>query len=507
MLDVSSSLAGRDILLTGANGFLGKVLLALLLDRYPEVGRVHLLIRSRKDRSAQDRYEKEILNSPPFEPLVNQRGWDFFRNKITVWSGDAAQVNAGIADPDWSNCIDLVIHCAGLVDFFPAVDQSIRANVDTVKQISVLAQHAGAKLLHVSTCFVAGKADGLIEETEPIPGFYPDRRGPDDHRFDAAAELQSLREEIDRIRASSSGERAKADQLIEIGRRRATRWGWVNTYTYSKSLGEQILAQSQGLDWAIIRPAIVESSWRFPFPGWIEGGRTAAPLVLMALSGLTEWPARPDIPLEIVPVDQIAAATLACGALLLAGQHQPVYQLASADTNPFELGPLIQLLFEEAQRLNGKSFWKHTEPFWLQSRSRLRFLPPTEVQKSRDTQIQRIETSRRLLTAFQERLKRTPIPANGVVAKWLGSLRTQALQAHFRDQTIDQYLPFILENRYVYETYNIRMAYRILSPSDRKKLPWAPETIDWPEYWRENQIGGIRKWVQPEAVRNWSFQI
>ena len=507
LLDVSSSLAGRKILLTGANGFLGKVLLGLLLDRYPDVGQVHLLIRSRRGRSAQDRFEKEILDSPPVAPLVNQRGRDFFRDKITVWSGDAAQVNAGIDDADWSNGIDLIIHCAGLVEFFPPVDQSLRANVDAVEQIAVLAQRAGSKLLHVSTCYVAGKADGLIEETEPLPGFYPDRRGPNDHRFEPAAELRTLREEIDRITASSAGERDKADQLISIGRRRAAQWGWVNTYTYTKSLGEQILAQSQGLDWAIVRPAIVESSWRFPFPGWIEGGRTAAPLVLMALSGLTEWPARPDIPLEVVPVDQVAAATLACGALLLAGQHQPVYQLASADTNPFELGLLIQLLFEEARRLNGGSAWKHTGPFGWQPYSRLRFLSPTEFQKSREVQIRRIETSRRLLTAFQERLQRTPIPDNGVVADWLGSLRTLALQARFRDQTINQYLPFIFENRYVYETYNIRAAYRILSPSDREKLPWRPEAIDWPEYWRENQIGGIRKWVQPEAVRNWSFQI
>lgn len=507
MIDVSSSLAGRNILLTGANGFLGKVLLALLLDRYPEVGQVHLLIRSRKDRTAQDRFEKEILDSPPFEPLVNQRGRDFVHDKVTVWSGDAAQVNAGIDDPDWSNGIDLVIHCAGLVEFFPPVDQSIRANVDSVEQIAVLARRAGAKLLHISTCFVAGKADGLIEETEPRPGFYPDRRGPNDLGFEPAEELRILREEIDRIRASSAGERAKADQLISIGRSRATHWGWVNTYTYSKSLGEQILAQSQGLDWVIVRPAIVESSWRFPFPGWVEGGRTAAPLVLMALSGLAEWPARPDIPLEIVPVDQVAAATLACGALLLAGQHEPVYQLASADTNPFELGPLIRLLFEEAQRLNGNSVWKHIRPFGLQPRSRLRFLSATEFQKSRDARIRRIEASRRLLAAFQKRINRTPIPDNGIVADWLGSLRTLALQARFRDQTIDQYLPFILENRYIYETYNIRTAYGILSPSDQEKLPWAPEAIDWPEYWRVNQIGGIRKWVQPEAVRNWSFQI
>ena len=104
-------------------------------------------------------------------------------------------------------------------------------------------------------------------------------------------------------------------------------------------------------------------------------------------------------------------------------------------------------------------------------------------------------------------MKQTPIPANGIIDDWLGALRTLGLQSRFRDQTMDQYLPFILENRYVFETHNIRAAYKLLSQADREKLPWGPETIDWPEYWRENQIGGIRKWVQPEAVRNWSFQI
>lgn len=507
MLDISSTLNGRHILLTGGNGFLGKVLLALLLDRYPEVGQIHLLIRARKDVSADERFENEILNAPPLQPLLEERGLDFFHEKLTVWSGDAAEPDAGVDHPDWPVELDLIIHCAGLVEFFPPVDQSLRANVDSVEQMAALARRTGAKLLHISTCFVAGGADGLIEETEPIVGFYPNREGACDDSFDAAAELETLRAEIDRIKSSSAEDRDKAEQLTELGRRRATRWGWVNTYTYSKSLGEQVLAQSEGFEWSIVRPAIVESSWRFPFAGWIEGGRTAAPLVLMALSGLTEWPARPDIPLEIVPVDHIAGATLACGALLLAGQHEAVYQLAAADTNPFELRPLIELLVDEARRLNGDNPSRNDTPFWLRAPSTLRFLSPTAVQKGRESQLYRMEASRRLLIALQDRLKQTPIPANGVIDDWLGALRTLGLQSRFRDQTMDQYLPFILENRYVFETHNIRTAYKLLSEADREKLPWGPETIDWPEYWRENQIGGIRKWVQPEAVRNWSFQI
>ena len=39
-LDVASALTGRRLLVTGATGFVGKVTLTLLLDRYPDVGAV-----------------------------------------------------------------------------------------------------------------------------------------------------------------------------------------------------------------------------------------------------------------------------------------------------------------------------------------------------------------------------------------------------------------------------------------------------------------------------------
>jgi long-chain acyl-CoA synthetase len=44
-LDVSHLLEGRRLLVTGVTGFVGKVALSLLLHRYPEVGRVFVLVR------------------------------------------------------------------------------------------------------------------------------------------------------------------------------------------------------------------------------------------------------------------------------------------------------------------------------------------------------------------------------------------------------------------------------------------------------------------------------
>jgi long-chain acyl-CoA synthetase len=514
LTDVAKTFRENEILLTGANGFLGKIILGLLLDRYPDSKHVHVLIRPRRDRGAQERFESDILQSPAMQPLIEQRGVEWIRQKVTLWPGDAAEIDAnGPHAATWRGRVRLILNCAGLVEFFPPVDESLRANVDAVERLIALASALDARLLHVSTCYVAGRADGLIEETEPIAGFYPRREGPRDDSFDAAAELRFCRERIAEITAGngaagSAGAAGRARQtvqaLTELGRQRAERWGWVNTYTYAKSLGEQILtgaAQQSALECAIVRPAIVESSLQYPFPGWIEGGRTAAPLVLMALGGLKEWPMRPDISLEVVPVDQVAAATLAVAALLLEGEHAAVYQLATADQNPFALEDLVTLLDEEAGKQSGNGGTR--PPLWLDPLRRLRFLSAAQVSARRHKLQRRIETAR----AAASKIAASRLPGNRAAARWSTALRTLGLQASFREQTLDQYLPFILENRYVFETHNIRQAYEQLSAADREKLPWTPEQIDWRKYWSENQIGGIRKWVQPEAVREWKFKL
>ena len=493
MGDLAARFQADEILLTGANGFLGKVVLAMLLDRFPEVGRVHVLIRSRAGLSARDRFEREVLDSPPLRPLVDSQGREAVRQRVSLLSGDASESLAGLEPErvdDLASSVGLVLNCAGLVEFLPPVDLSLQANVTSVEQLVGLCKRLDAKLLHVSTCYVAGEADGLIEETEPILGYYPRRRDSSDTRFRARDELSECREAAHQVALGLSGAK-RAEALVELGRARAARWGWVNTYTYAKSIGEQILADQSDVPYAIVRPAIVESALRYPFPGWIEGGRTAAPLALMALGGLLDWPARRDIPLEIVPVDLVAAATLAVAGELLAGRAREVYHLASADVNPYPLEDLISLLCEQA-RANGGS--PAHLPLWLDPWPRLRFLDSVQAAKIRRRRRNRVERVRALLARF------------GASAQ-ARRLRVLELQMGFHDETFRQYLPFILDNRYIFEAGNIRDTYAGLSAADRAALPWDPESIDWPTYWTECQIRGIREWVQPEAVREWTFKL
>ncbi len=555
MTDIAEVFHQNELFLTGANGFLGKVLLGTLLDRYPGFAHLHILVRPRRGLLACDRFFSEVLTSPPLAPIVEkiaaQRGKDFLRERITVWSGDVGEPNLGLEASALERLrgrVGAVINSAGLVEFFPPVDASFRSNVDGVEHVVAFAKGAGAKLVHVSTCYVCGTRDGLVEETEPILGFYPRRKGLEDTSFNHAEEIRYVRALIRQIHDSSlrlrslrpgsgpsagsptlTGAEARtgvaasgaengtsrelAERLVTLGKHRAASWGWVNTYTYTKSLGEQIIAAAESLDYAIVRPAIVESALRFPFPGWIEGGRTATPLVLMALDGMKEWPVREDTPLEVVPVDLVASAILMVTALLLDSRSERLYQLGSADVNPIHLGPLVSLLSEQSRKREYNNHARTAVPYVVRkltgapSDSRVRFVTAEELRPRRERLQKRIGRAEDILAATRRMLAVARLPGTSSLAGWSTALRTLGLQASFRDQTLDQYLPFVLHYRYIFESENIRAAFALISENDRKLVPWDPERIEWKDYWINHQVRGIQKWIQTESTRNWTSRV
>ena len=497
--DAAEVFRRHEILLIGANGFLGKVLLGMLIDRFPDLKHLHILMRPKGPVPARERFVKDVLGSPALKPVLAKAPAGWSAEKITVLPGDIGEDRCGLSEAAVASLegrVDLIVNCAGLVEFFPPVDESFKSNVDGVERVVALAKRLGAKLLHVSTCYVCGPADGVVEETEPVPGFYPRRKGPDDHAFDHRAELAYTRERIRAIRDSGDAAGATADRLTELGRMRSSHWGWVNTYTYAKSIGEQIVVSEPGLDHAIVRPAIVESALHFPFPGWVEGGRTAAPLVLMAMGGLRHWTIRKDAPLEVVPVDFVASSILTVSALLMHGRHEQVYQLGTADVNPLLLEPLVELLHSEARR--------------RQRRPLARPVRIVTAQRARERRVnlqRRIKRAQAVLFAVKKTLEAAGLPGHRPITKIATALRMLDLQSLFREQTLELYQPFILHNSFVFECENIRAAYRQLSPRDRDLLPWTPETIDWRTYWVHHQIDGIEKWVQQEAVKDFTFKV
>ena len=99
-IDLEKALRGREILITGVTGFLGKVALTMLLDRYPEVGKLYVLVRPRAGGTADDRFFGKVASSPPFRPLRERHGdgFDaFLREKCVPLAGDVTDPRLGLS--------------------------------------------------------------------------------------------------------------------------------------------------------------------------------------------------------------------------------------------------------------------------------------------------------------------------------------------------------------------------------------------------------------------------
>ena len=74
-LVVAQSLSGKNILLYGGTGFLGKVFLSLLLTHFQDIGGIYLVVRARRDRkgniktSSESRFLQDIVTSQALDPI------------------------------------------------------------------------------------------------------------------------------------------------------------------------------------------------------------------------------------------------------------------------------------------------------------------------------------------------------------------------------------------------------------------------------------------------------
>ncbi len=484
----------KTMLLLGCTGFVGKVLLAMVLDRFPELRHLVVQVRRRRNLPGEERFYTEILRSPPLRPIVERLGGEpILRKKVQVVEGDLDQPLCGIrveAVRQLERKVDVVVNLAGVVDFDPPVNESFDTNVYGTRHLIELVQLLNAKLVHVSTSYVAGKKNGRITEDVSV-GYFPVRDARDGRHFSVDEEIEWYETFLSETRENRGGDpRPVRERLRAGGMNRAEFWGWTNTYTYTKSMGEQLIARTPGLTYSIVRPAIVESSLHFPFAGWNEGFTTSAPLVLMGGEGVKGWPVS-NGPLEIIPVDLVASGILIITAAVLCGKNQPVYHLASADENPILLPRLVAFL-----GMNSRYKHKHKK-----SGNRLANLWKAYV----ETQVITVES----LQARRARLRRgldvihaaltlgKTILGPDRVSPYLKSLRDTRRQIRQQEVTLDKFLPFMFHNSFIFETRNIRDAARMLTKEDLKRLEWDPKTIDWADYWVNIHTKGIEKWIRP----------
>src|SRR4051812_32640287 len=106
-IDVGATLAGKNILLIGTTGFVGKVALSMLLHRYPDVAKVFVLVRPGAGNTADERFYKKVAPVEVFDPLRDVHGDQFepfMRSKIVALPGDIGRPLCNFTDVEFAEC-------------------------------------------------------------------------------------------------------------------------------------------------------------------------------------------------------------------------------------------------------------------------------------------------------------------------------------------------------------------------------------------------------------------
>jgi long-chain acyl-CoA synthetase len=421
------------------------------------------------------------------------------------------------------------------VTFNPPLESALRTHVVGSNNILKLARMMKRPtLVHVSTCFVAGKRSGAIWENEKVVGYFPRKNELVGTKFDVNKEIedcarlseQARQEADDAVQIAKFREQARArfeeegrdpddeselksaifrerkmwirERTTELGAERAEYWGWTNIYTYSKSLAEQIIAQQDDIVKILVRPSIVESSNQYPFPGWNEGFTTTAPLILIALRGQPIIPVNEKLVLDIIPVDMVAGCILGAAMNALIDDKPPlVFQASSGDANPNDMKRIVGLV-----GLYKRDYFKEKDTGnKLVNRAAAMIETAPVTQKTYD-RFSAPMLNKLAKTANNLLDKAAPTWAGGRLSNIVSDLKKSVENFEQTTQeTIDAFAmfkPFMIDNAYEYRSDNVRALMSLVKKSEQDLLPWYPEKLDWYDYWLNVHFPGMRKWVLPQ---------
>ncbi|CAD6202266.1 unnamed protein product [Miscanthus lutarioriparius] len=455
-IGVAEFLGGKNFLITGGTGFLAKVLIEKILRTNPDVGKIYVLIKAKDSEAALRRLQNEVVDTELFKCLqeIHGEGYDsFIATKLVPVVGDVREANVGIA-PDLADEIadqvDVIINSAANTTFDERYDVAMEINtVGPFRIMSFAQQFRQLKLfLQVSTAYVNGQRQGLVLEN-------PFRMG------------DTIAKEL----GSSSGSEEEGAKLH----------GWQDTYVFTKAMGEMVINSMRGeIPVVTIRPSVIESTWRDPFPGWMEGNRMMDPVILYYGKGqLSGFLADPDGVLDVVPADMVVNATLASmakhGGGAASGPGMHVYHVSSSTVNPLVFGDLSRFLFHHFTRCP-----------YSDAAGQPILVPPMRLFDTMEQFASYVETDA-LLRSVRASSSSSPALAQ----------RARDLCARSVEQTVHLgsiYQPYTFYGGR-FDNGNTEALFAAMSPAERARFHFDVRSVDWRDYITNVHIPGLRKHV------------
>lgn len=355
--NLTEFLGNKTILVTGATGFIAKILVEKILRIQPNVKKLYLLVRARDAKTANVRLQDEILGKELFKVLREKLGSNFesfMSEKISAIAGDTSYDNLGITAHELDQMfgeIDIVINVAATTKFLERYDMALGVNTFGAKNVVNFAKKCPKiqLLIHVSTAYVCGEKAGLIPEKPLEMG--ETLNGVSGLNIDF--EKKFAEQTLSNLKAQQLPENDIKRTMKDLGLERARKYGWPNTYVFTKAMGEMLVGKLRGdLPVVILRPTIVCSTLNEPFPGWVEGCRTIDSVaVIYGKGSLNLFPTDKNSVFDLIPADMFVNSIIVSMKAHVNQANLTVYQVGSSYRNP--------VTFQEMHDLHYNYFAKH----------------------------------------------------------------------------------------------------------------------------------------------------
>ncbi|XP_076906732.1 alcohol-forming fatty acyl-CoA reductase-like [Bidens hawaiensis] len=480
-------LSDKTILVTGATGFLAKIFVEKILRVQPKVNKLYLLVRATDTKSALQRFNTEAVAKDLFKVLKEKYGTNlqsFLSEKVIPVAGDITCENLGVKDSNlieemWQN-IDVVVNVAATTNFDERYDIALALNTFGAKNVlNFAAKCVNIKLLlHVSTAYVSGEKPGVMLET-PYHLGEALNQAPE---LDINTEKKIIEEKLKELSSDeTSTDKSITLAMKDLGIQRANKFGWPNTYVFTKALGEMILGHLKGnMPLVILRPTIITSTYKEPFPGWIEGIRTIDSLAVGYGKGrLACFLGDPESVIDVIPADMVVNAMI---TTMVAHANQPcetIYHVGSSVSNP--------LKYKSIQESGYNYFSRHP---WINKDGKPIIVGKIKVLNSMES-FQRYFSLRYLLP-----LQGLHIVNSATCHAFNGTYSDIKRKISFVLRVVELYKPYLF-SKSVYDDTNSQKLWQLVRQNDAEAnmFYFNPKTIKWDVYFEHIHLPGAVKHV------------
>ena len=253
-----------------------------------------------------------------------------------------------------------------------------------------------------------------------------------------------------------------------------------NTYTFTKNLTEQILSREiGGIPFCILRPTIVGSSWKEPFPGWVDSVSAAgAGYLAIGLGILKIAMGKKNKITDQVPVDIVSNAVIVCGALFCRPQQPMVIHVGSSARNPVQWKTCNDVI----------------NAYWKKSPADKRIRSPGYIMT--DSQV--VYHTYRL---FKRSLPALALTGLSKISATKKNVKNAQLYKKLinREVMISDIFVFFTFNEWIFASQNIEFLIKQLNPEERDRFEIDIASMDWRVY-LTSYAYGLQKYVLKEEA-------